>query len=169
MRYRWRIGSMLGATLVTTGFLVGCSAAPTPALDSVPDDYTGTWSRVAGTDSKFSLRRVSDGSYRFRWVVDQGARNVRCDEVNRCIEFHEHSKIYEWTFVLTRAEEDGHLYIERQGTPILQGLTPLSEVDRLELQPGGQELWAYTIERNGEQLESPTGPYKYVLLSPDPF
>jgi hypothetical protein len=152
---------------------VGCDGHPgsseqaPEATDARRDAYTGTWERTAGSPSRISLRPAGDG-YAFRWRLEQGARRVECERDNVCFEYSGENKIYEWTFRTLRGA-DGQPRIERDGRPIDPTTTPLKELDRLELQPGGTELWVFTIERNGEVLDTPTGPYKFRKVSDEPL
>lgn len=151
--------------LAASIFASGCG--PEPVSDT---GYVGTWERVAGPASRISLRREGDG-YSFRWSLKHGDRAVRCEDRASavCGEYNKGDKIYEWSFRVRQPEGSKELLIERDGKPVEGRGTPLHEVDRLELQPGGLELTATTIERNHEPLQAASTPYRFRKVSDKPF
>lgn len=149
--------------LVPIVFLgIGCRG-PEPVSDT---GFIGTWQRVDST-STISFARTESGLV-FDWILDADDRSVRCDGRGRCDERFRGDKVYEWTF---RAEVDTDgksLRLAREGTPIGATTTPLTEVDRVEIRPGGLELYAFTIERDGAPLGAPNGPFRYRKISDRP-
>ena len=56
----------------------------------------------------------------------------------------------------------------REGAPVGDVGTPLSELRIFRLADGGLELVATILERNGSLLDPPAGPYRYVKVSDRP-
>ncbi len=141
----------------------GC-AGPPPTDTGI----VGSWQRVDRPRSTISFSRDEAGLH-FRQHYKKGDLSVRCKEPDLCSEYVRGNEIYAYRYSFTEASETGEILLRREGIPVDPRSTPLTEVDRLTVQPGGLELHASTIERNGEMLEKPTGPYRYKKTSDRPF
>lgn len=133
--------------------------------------YVGLWQREAQTGpSRIAIWRVGD-EYRFASIVEGKDRKVDCDEHGDCDEIVDGQLIYRWHYRAFLGDGDDTLYVECRGEPAIEGNTPLTYVDRLELQPGGLELHSFTVQRNRFKLPRPGGPYVFVKVSdrPGPF
>jgi hypothetical protein len=61
------------------------------------------------------------------------------------------------------------LTVTVEGTPSVPEMEPVTFTDRIELQQGGQELWAFVLVMDGEAMPHPVGPLRYVRTSDVPF
>jgi hypothetical protein len=159
------------AAALLAATLAACRGAP-----EVSDTgYVGSWEReIRGGRSVISLWEA-EGELRLRWnktpdpeFASAGTfSTVRCGTSGPCTEFAGQAPVYEYTFRTFRREGQDDLFVECVGEPAAPGVSRLQYVDRLELQPGGLELWSYMVELNGAPRESL--PIKHRKVSNDPF
>lgn len=142
------------AGLVVLVFVTGCIEGP----DTAPTDtgYVGTWSR--GNERAQSIVSiVREGEdYRFRWKVisENGGWYVNCDWDGRCEEFAEDGvKISDLQFRPYVHPDTGHLMVEVTQQVHVDPPRDVHYIDELVVEPGGQSMWSYTVERNGETYE----------------
>ncbi len=140
----------------------GCASPPTDT------GIVGSWQRVDRPRSTISISRDEEGLH-FRQHYKKGPMSVRCKQVDVCSEYVRGTEIYVYRYSFTESEETGEVLLRREGIPVDERSTPLTEVDRLTVQPGGLELHASTIERNGQTLQRPSGPYRFKKTSDHPF
>ncbi len=155
---------------IITGCFVVVLAVALAACDGGLSDtgFEGTWERMLPSGvSMLSLRAVDDG-YQVWWSKIDGVQTVRCDEQGNCEEFVGDRKVYGWTFRAFTRPESEHLFVEVTGHPVDDTTQPVSYLDRLELQPGGQELWSYQVEENGVTKDPPGGPLKFRKVADEP-
>ncbi len=158
------VRTVLPALLIvgTLGW-TGC-AGPPPTDTGI----VGSWQRIDRPRSTISISR-DEGGLHFRQHYKKGQMSVRCKEPDVCSEYVGGNAIYMYRYAFTEDVETQEIFLRREGIPVDEKSTPLTEVDRLTVQPGGLELHASTIARNGETLERPTGPYRYKKTSDRPF
>jgi hypothetical protein len=148
--------------------LFGC-AGPAEISDS---GYTGRWERRIGRTRSVVSFWEEGGEMRFCWnqITENVPRRIRCDSKGVAEYLVNREKIYEYRFRTSVEETTGHLLLHVEGAPPVEGeATPIVWVDRLELQPGGLELWSYRLELNDTVHPKPMGPVKFVKISDDPF
>jgi hypothetical protein len=130
--------------------------------------YQGTWQRGSeeGVRSVISIAKLDQG-YRFAWnkFLADGTHYVRCGRRGPCVQYLNGKPVYEFRFSVSTREGSQSLFVECQGTPLIEEFAELQYLDQLELQPGGLELWSVTLERDGKTLERPEGPYKFAKTS----
>ncbi len=141
----------------------GCAGPPTTDTGLI-----GSWQRVDRPRSTISISR-DEGGLHFRQHYTKGPVSVRCKEADVCSEYLRGTEMYVYRYSFTEAEQTREVLLRREGIPVDGRSTPLTEVDRLTVEPGGLELHASTIERNGQTLQPPTGPYRYKKTSDLPF
>jgi hypothetical protein len=129
--------------------------------------FIGSWRRTDGVASSISLSRGPDG-YHLRWSRRDGPVSVRCDVPDVCAAFSGGTKLFEYRFRVFEREGSPDLFVECKGEGAAPA-PPLSYVDRLVLQPGGLELWSYTIERDGAPLDAPEDPIRFAKTADKPF
>ena len=130
--------------------------------------FVGTWQRLDEPTSTIAIRRSATGHV-FAWRLDKGDRRVDDEGEGRCTEYLDGAKVSEYVFRVEAEEGSSHLLLRIEATAFGPEGEDLTATDRLEVRPGGLELWAYTITSNGETLETPIGPYKYSKVSDEPF
>ena len=160
-----RTARMLGWIAVLA--VAGACGGPPPT----DTGFVGSWERQGGRASSTISIREENGSYVFRWSLQDGPRRVRCDRAGICGEWDGTMKTYRYEF-RTRLEEGGQaLLVERIGTPIVENLTPLTLLDRLTVEPGGLALRSRTLEINQESVGNGEGgpSYYYRKLADEPF
>jgi len=158
---RRRLGITLGIAMTV---LCGCG----PEISDI--GYVGTWQRPLGEAySRIGIWEGEDGEFHFAFRKEAGEVSVRCHEEDLCSEYYEGQHIYDWGFDASMHEESGQLVVRVDGVPRDGRSTPLTYTDRIELRPGGLELWSWKIEQNGQKLDKPTGPLQFAKVSNDPF
>lgn len=155
-----RSGTVLAILLWASLLPLGC------ARDVSDTGYEGTWQRTSDALSSISLRKEGQG-YRFRWSLRDDVRSIRCDEQQLCEEVREGEKVYEYRFRVF--ERDNAVFVECTGTPIDARFPPLHYLDRLALEHGGLELLSTTVEQDGQKLDPPPAPLRFVKVSDRPF
>ena len=94
-----------------------------------------------------------DGEFHFAFRKEAGDTSVCCHEEDICSEYFQETLVYEWRFDVRMDEESSQLVVSVEGVPRDGRSTPLTYTDRLELRPGGLELWSWKIEQNGRNLD----------------
>jgi hypothetical protein len=150
-------GLVMGFLVAGMAAVMSCSGNP-----AVSDTgLTGTWVRESNrTVSLIALTKLDD-RYLFRWSKF-GADDfrVRCDWDGRCEEWKGGRKFAEYRFSTRRDEISGRLLVECHETRLVPNRQERHFTDELVVEPGGQVLWSYTIERDGETFESGKGPQR---------
>jgi len=131
-------------------------------------DFEGTWARVGLLDSSISLREAEDG-FHFRWKLNDGDKLISCTRDDFCEEFRDGDRVYEYHFRLDGPPGSSEIIVRCDGRPVVSEMEPVSWVDRIVLHDGGRELWSYLVEMNGEKMEPPVGPIRFVRVAETPF
>jgi hypothetical protein len=148
--------------LVVAAFALGCGSQTSNT------GFTGTWERpLEDGYSRLSIRQTESG-YFVRWSKSQPDHTVRCDDQGNCDELFLGKKVYEWQFRASTRPDSDDLFLEVLGKPADGAGHPMTYVDRLELQPGGNEIWSYQLEQNGIVRDPPSKPRKLLRVPNEP-
>jgi hypothetical protein len=136
----------------------------------------GTWRRTFGDHgrSEVAFWKAADGGYRFRAnrFNQDGVHELRCGAEGPCLEYGTQADpYYEYEYrVFERPGESG-MFVECQGRPHgNSSATPMHQIERFDIEPGGRVLEVWLIEQNHVRAQTTTNPRaKFDKVSDDPF
>jgi hypothetical protein len=135
----------------------------------------GTWRRTFGEHgrSEVAFWKAADGTYRFRAnrFNHDGMHELRCGAEGPCLEYGtEPEPYYEYHYrVFERPGESG-LFVECDGRPHgTSPATPLQQIERFDVEPGGLVLKVWLVEQNHRTARATMPRTQFDKVSDDPF
>ena len=155
--------------VATLAIVVGCGP-------SVSDTgYVGTWRRSFGEQarSEVAFWKTPDGTYRFRanrFGAD-GTHELRCGAEGPCLEYgKEPEPFYEYHYRAFERPGETGLFVDCEGRPHgTHEATPLQQVERFVLAPGGLVLEVRLVEQNHVVPGREVVRARFNKVSNDPF